>query len=165
MHASTKTLTRRLVRGGGVQVDDMLTVTPCCGFLAVHREFTAELTCFYLGVGYKTKSILCMPIYNAAREVVGVAQLVNKRSGPFTKRDEKLFETFAIFCGLGLHASYMYDQVQKNATRSKVRYSMRTMLCASYLTLPFFTLAPCTHTPGRIGGALLPQPRVSRGDG
>ncbi len=61
-----------------------------------------------------------MPIYNAEQESVGVAQLVTKRSGLFTKRDEKLFETFAIFCGLGLHASYMYDQVQKSAMRSKV---------------------------------------------
>uniref|UniRef100_A0A2K6GQZ8 Phosphodiesterase n=1 Tax=Propithecus coquereli TaxID=379532 RepID=A0A2K6GQZ8_PROCO len=43
--------------------------------------------------GYKTQSILCMPIKNHREEVVGVAQAINKKSGnggTFTEKDEKV---------------------------------------------------------------------------
>ncbi|XP_012500801.1 PREDICTED: cGMP-specific 3',5'-cyclic phosphodiesterase [Propithecus coquereli] len=45
--------------------------------------------------GYKTQSILCMPIKNHREEVVGVAQAINKKSGnggTFTEKDEKSAE-------------------------------------------------------------------------
>ncbi|CAO2597603.1 cGMP-specific 3',5'-cyclic phosphodiesterase [Lemmus lemmus] len=43
--------------------------------------------------GYRTQSILCMPIKNHREEVVGVAQAINKKSGnsgTFTEKDEKV---------------------------------------------------------------------------
>jgi len=43
--------------------------------------------------GFRTRSILCMPIRDASRHVIGVAQFVNKQDGsPFNKNDENLFE-------------------------------------------------------------------------
>ncbi|XP_063147124.1 dual 3',5'-cyclic-AMP and -GMP phosphodiesterase 11A-like [Candoia aspera] len=44
--------------------------------------------------GYKTKSLLCMPIGNSEGEIIGVAQVINKTPGgiPFTDDDEKMFE-------------------------------------------------------------------------
>ena len=43
--------------------------------------------------GFKTRSILCMPIRNAQGRVIGVSQLVNKKDRtPFNKNDENLFE-------------------------------------------------------------------------
>jgi len=50
--------------------------------------------------GYKTKTLLCMPIMIQGN-VIGVVQMVNKRNGHFTKSDEESFETFAVYCGLG----------------------------------------------------------------
>lgn len=35
--------------------------------------------------GYKTKSILCMPIFLSPGIVIGVVQMVNKKTGTFTK--------------------------------------------------------------------------------
>ena len=46
--------------------------------------------------GYKTRSILCMPLKNSSDEVIGVAQAINKisvRSEPFDKHDEKVINT------------------------------------------------------------------------
>lgn len=51
--------------------------------------------------GYKTKSLLCMPIMIQGN-VIGVVQMVNKKNGHFTKSDEESFETFAVYCGLGM---------------------------------------------------------------
>lgn len=50
--------------------------------------------------GYKTESILCMPIFIRG-SVIGVVQMVNKRTGCFNKEDEEAFEMFAVYCGLG----------------------------------------------------------------
>eukprot|EP00045_Choanoeca_perplexa_P009654 m.93403 g.93403 ORF g.93403 m.93403 type:complete len:848 (+) comp14984_c0_seq2:193-2736(+) len=70
--------------------------------------------------GYHTRNILCMPIYNKTQEIVGVAQLVNKAVGSFTKEDERLFEAFAVFCGLGIQSVQLYEETQKAAYRNKV---------------------------------------------
>jgi putative ABC transport system ATP-binding protein len=46
--------------------------------------------------GYRTRSLLCVPIPNRNGEVFAVAQLLNKRSGaPFDERDEQRFRVFA----------------------------------------------------------------------
>lgn len=37
--------------------------------------------------GYRTRSILCMPILNKGGEVLGVAQVINKRDGAFDEHD------------------------------------------------------------------------------
>lgn len=52
--------------------------------------------------GYKTKSLLCMPI-RIRGSIFGVVQMVNKLGGTFSKTDEESFETFAVYCGLALH--------------------------------------------------------------
>ena len=43
-----------------------------------------------LRLGFKTKSLLCLPILSKADETIGVLQLLNKNSGPFTNADENL---------------------------------------------------------------------------
>ena len=43
--------------------------------------------------GFKTKTILCMPIHNSNGEILGVVQLLNKVDNtPFNANDENLFQ-------------------------------------------------------------------------
>ncbi|XP_065885255.1 cGMP-specific 3',5'-cyclic phosphodiesterase-like isoform X2 [Dysidea avara] len=66
------------------------------------------------------KSLLCMPIYNGD-DIIGVAQLINKLNGlPFDENDERYFEMFAIFCGLGIHNVINYEQKCKALARYSV---------------------------------------------
>jgi putative ABC transport system ATP-binding protein len=45
--------------------------------------------------GYRTRSILCLPIYNRGGKVFAVAQLLNRKDGqPFDARDEQRFREF-----------------------------------------------------------------------
>ncbi|XP_068745612.1 cGMP-specific 3',5'-cyclic phosphodiesterase-like [Montipora capricornis] len=70
---------------------------------------------------FKTKSILCMPIFDTSQKIVGVSQLLNKNNGkPFTEGDENLFEAFATFCGLGIHNALMYEQACKLLAKQSV---------------------------------------------
>lgn len=55
--------------------------------------------------GYKTKSLLCMPIRSSDGEIIGVAQAINKipEGAPFTDDDEKvrphaLHDFYFLFC-------------------------------------------------------------------
>jgi len=63
--------------------------------------------------GYKTKTILCMPIMIQGN-VIGVVQMVNKKNGHFTKSDEESFETFAVYCGLGRFEILFVDKIMKD---------------------------------------------------
>jgi putative ABC transport system ATP-binding protein len=46
--------------------------------------------------GYRTRTILCMPIYDRRKKVFAVAQLLNKENGqPFSQADERKFREFA----------------------------------------------------------------------
>lgn len=69
--------------------------------------------------GYKTKSILCMPVL-ARGSVIGVVQMVNKLNGVFSDEDEKAFETFAVYCGLALHHTKLFDQIKKSEHKYRV---------------------------------------------
>lgn len=60
--------------------------------------------------GYHTTSILCMPIFIQG-QVIGVMQMVNKHHGTFTAEDEESFELFAVYCGLALHHTKLYDRI------------------------------------------------------
>ncbi|XP_024936259.1 cGMP-specific 3',5'-cyclic phosphodiesterase isoform X2 [Cephus cinctus] len=74
------------------------------------------------------RSILCMPIVNGQRVVIGVAQLINKDNGTsFTDSDVSIFEAFAIFCGLGIHNTQMYESACKLMAKQKV-----ALECLSY---------------------------------
>lgn len=69
--------------------------------------------------GYKTDTILCMPIFIRG-SVIGVVEMVNKRAGYFTKEDQEAFETFAIYCGLALHHAKLYDKIRRSEQKYKV---------------------------------------------
>ncbi|KAL8582930.1 hypothetical protein ACOMHN_006474 [Nucella lapillus] len=72
-----------------------------------------------LQTGYRTKTILCMPIYIRGN-VIGVVQMVNKRTGTFTRTDEESFETFAVYCGLALHHAKLYDKIRRSEQKYRV---------------------------------------------
>ncbi|XP_058450116.1 dual 3',5'-cyclic-AMP and -GMP phosphodiesterase 11-like isoform X3 [Malaya genurostris] len=63
------------------------------------------------GQGFRHKTILCMAIKNSLSQIIGVIQLINKFDElTFTKNDENFVEAFAIFCGMGIHNTHMYEK-------------------------------------------------------
>lgn len=69
--------------------------------------------------GYKTDTILCMPIFIRG-SLIGVVEMVNKRVGHFNKEDEEAFETFAVYCGLALHHAKLYDKIRRSEKKYRV---------------------------------------------
>ena len=64
-----------------------------------------------LKTGYKTTSILCMPITNKEGATVGVTEVLNKRGGVFTGRDEDRLSAFTSQIAITLENAQLFDDV------------------------------------------------------
>eukprot|EP00002_Diphylleia_rotans_P021272 TRINITY_DN4145_c0_g1_i1.p1 TRINITY_DN4145_c0_g1~~TRINITY_DN4145_c0_g1_i1.p1 ORF type:complete len:1039 (+),score=218.80 TRINITY_DN4145_c0_g1_i1:60-3176(+) len=64
--------------------------------------------------GYKTKSILCMPIRNADDEIIGVTQMINKVDGGcFEETDEQLLHAFSSQASVSLMNSQLFERTKE----------------------------------------------------
>ncbi|KAM3590897.1 uncharacterized protein V6R79_018620 [Siganus canaliculatus] len=91
-------------------------------------RFNAEVD---LITGYKTQSILCLPIKNHRDEVVGVAQAINKKcgeNGAFTDQDEKDFSAYLAFSGIVLHNAQLYETSQLENRRNQVLLDLASLI-------------------------------------
>lgn len=61
--------------------------------------------------GYETRNMLCMPVYNAKGELIGVTQLINKHQGSFTNSDEEFLRAFNAQAGIALQNSQLFENV------------------------------------------------------
>eukprot|EP01062_Namystynia_karyoxenos_P082088 TRINITY_DN917_c0_g2_i1.p1 TRINITY_DN917_c0_g2~~TRINITY_DN917_c0_g2_i1.p1 ORF type:complete len:1294 (+),score=407.22 TRINITY_DN917_c0_g2_i1:132-4013(+) len=74
--------------------------------------------------GYKTKSMLCVPVYNEGK-IVAVAQLINKVGAPcFSSTDIDLFDTFGVFAGLALRNGMHYNEMLRQRRMTEVVLQM-----------------------------------------
>lgn len=62
--------------------------------------------------GYRTRSILCMPMRAHDGSILGVIQVLNKHTGPFTADDETLLDALASQGALSLQNSELYTELQ-----------------------------------------------------
>ncbi len=60
--------------------------------------------------GYRTKTILCMPIMNNNHEIIGAFQVLNKIDGVFTKNDEDLLIAIGGSASIALENAQLFDQ-------------------------------------------------------
>lgn len=69
----------------------------------------------------KTKGLLCLPIFNRDSCVIGCAQVSNRVDNlPFDENDEQLFEAFGIFCGLAIHNTLIYHELERSMAEKSV---------------------------------------------
>ena len=70
--------------------------------------------------GYRTSTILCMPMISAKGKVAGVIQVLNKRKGIFTKADEELLEAFASQAGIAVRNARLNEEILKRMQTSEI---------------------------------------------
>jgi signal transduction histidine kinase/putative methionine-R-sulfoxide reductase with GAF domain len=61
--------------------------------------------------GYRTRSMLCVPMRNSLGAIVGVLQVLNKRGGPFTADDEELLSALASQAAMAIENAKLYHSV------------------------------------------------------
>lgn len=70
--------------------------------------------------GYRTKTILCMPIKNFNQEIIGVFQVLNKFDETFTIDDEDLLVAIASSAGISLENAQLFEAQNKMIEEQKV---------------------------------------------
>lgn len=127
-------------KSSNTQEQDVLTIpvgSGIAGYVAAYQvplnirdayedsRFSSE---FDKRTGYKTKSILCMPIfgsptgYSGKRELLGVSSLINKAGdggfSEFTDADMEIFKNILTLVGMSIQAANMHQDSQSVAFES-----------------------------------------------
>ncbi len=67
--------------------------------------------------GFVTRSILCVPMHTVRGEVIGAAQLLNKKSGRFTRADLAMLQDLAMQASQALQAARFVEEMQARRQR------------------------------------------------
>ncbi|MDP2825147.1 MAG: GAF domain-containing protein [Sulfuritalea sp.] len=63
--------------------------------------------------GYRTRNILCVPIRNKNREVIGITQVLNKHVGDFDAEDQRLLEGLSLQASAALENARLFEKVER----------------------------------------------------
>ncbi|MGH7407591.1 MAG: sensor histidine kinase, partial [Candidatus Methylomirabilales bacterium] len=69
--------------------------------------------------GYRTRTILCLPMRDKAGDILGVFQVLNKREGVFGKEDEEVLSAVASQAAIALENARLYDDLKQAYDRIK----------------------------------------------
>lgn len=62
-------------------------------------------------MGYTTRSIISIPVFNATRDVIGVIQSMNKQDGEFTMQDLFILNGFASQISVAIQNSTLFEEI------------------------------------------------------
>ncbi|HUN66682.1 MAG TPA: SpoIIE family protein phosphatase [Bacteroidota bacterium] len=106
--------------------------------------------------GYRTNTILCVPMRDKDGRIIGVFQLLNKRTGYFTREDESVIAGLSIHAALALENARLYEQEKKLfRMREEVRLAARIqldLLPKKIPAVPGYDLAGRTIPAQMVGG-------------
>ena len=69
--------------------------------------------------GYRTHTILCMPVFSSSGQLIGVSQLINKARGHFTQLDESFMRAFNTQAGIALENAQLFQQISREKQYQK----------------------------------------------
>ena len=72
-----------------------------------------------LKTGYRTRNILCMPVFNSNGKLMGVSQLINKLQGQFTQLDESFMRAFNTQAGIALENAQLFQEISREKQYQK----------------------------------------------
>jgi HD-GYP domain-containing protein (c-di-GMP phosphodiesterase class II) len=83
--------------------------------------------------GYKTRSMLSMPVYDKSQEVMGVIQVLNRKEGIFTSKDEELLSAISMIAANAIENAQLYKE-QKKSFISFIETLSTTLDTRDYIT-------------------------------
>jgi adenylate cyclase len=70
--------------------------------------------------GYHTRTILCMPMKSPEGRIIGVLQVLNKRTGVFTREDEELLDALESQAAIAVQNALLIEDIRKRARTSEI---------------------------------------------
>ncbi len=106
--------------------------------------------------GYRTKTILCMPMKNKDGKIIGVFQLLNKRRGIFTNEDEAIIAALSIHAAIAIENARLYEEEKVFLRmREELRLAaqiQQELLPKEFPNLPGYDIAGITLPAQVVGG-------------
>ncbi len=92
--------------------------------------------------GYRTRSVLCVPMKDAAGKSIGVLQAINKNPelGVFSRDDEILAETFSAQAAMAVKNSKLLEQTQRALDRSEALLDLTNALSKELKVTPLLQI-------------------------
>ncbi|MCD4716084.1 MAG: GAF domain-containing protein, partial [Desulfobacterales bacterium] len=69
--------------------------------------------------GFRTKNILCVPLFNRKGQCIGSLQTLNKIPGDFTDEDKELLVSLSYYVAIALENSRLYEDVKNYSEELK----------------------------------------------
>ena len=108
--------------------------------------------------GYRTASILCMPMRNKDGEIIGVFQLLNKRSGMFTAEDMTFLEALSVHAALAIENARLHEQERQKVRIERdlkaAREVQMSLLPRALPEVPGYAFAASTTAALEVAGDL-----------
>ncbi|MEL6606113.1 MAG: adenylate/guanylate cyclase domain-containing protein [Cyanobacteria bacterium J06614_10] len=108
--------------------------------------------------GYRTRNILCMPVFNSGGKLIGVSQLINKMQGQFTTLDESFMRAFNTQAGIALENAQLFQEIslekqyQKDMLESLSDAVISTDMVGRIVTINEAALKLLGCPVGELGG-------------
>ncbi len=74
--------------------------------------------------GYRTRTILCMPVKDEQGKIIGCIQVLNKKGEGFTREDEELLQALGSQAAIALENTRLTEQLQKRIERTEILLDM-----------------------------------------
>jgi serine phosphatase RsbU (regulator of sigma subunit)/CRP-like cAMP-binding protein len=106
--------------------------------------------------GFRTRSILCMPIRSRDGTTLGVFQLLNKRYGLFTEDDEQSLAALSVHAGIAIERAHLYER-EKSFLRMREELRVASRIQEQLLPkvvprIPGYELAGRMEPAHAVGG-------------
>ncbi|MDH3251727.1 MAG: SpoIIE family protein phosphatase [Ignavibacteria bacterium] len=106
--------------------------------------------------GYVTRTVLCMPMRNKDGTIIGVFQLLNKRSGDFTQDDIDFLDALSVHASLAIENARLYEQEREKLRMEKELFAARevvsSLLPDQVPRLPGLDFAAYSNPAREVGG-------------
>jgi len=60
--------------------------------------------------GFQTRSVLCVPVFNKDKHIIAILQILNKRNGYFSGKDQLFSSVFADYISLAIQNAQLYQE-------------------------------------------------------
>jgi sigma-B regulation protein RsbU (phosphoserine phosphatase) len=111
---------------------------------------------FDLRTGFQTRTMLCMPMRDRNRKIIGVFQIMNKHDGAFTKEDETFLEAFSVHAALAIENAQLHQEiVEKERIEKELEIAgaiQRRLLPKQLPTLPGYEIDAVARPSKNVGG-------------
>lgn len=111
---------------------------------------------FDIRSGYRTKTMLCMPLKNRDGKIIGVFQIINKKDGVFTRDDEHFLDAFSDHVSIAIENAQLHEaMIEKERIEKEIEIAasiQRALLPKHLPKIPRYDLDAVAMPCKAVGG-------------